>query len=272
MIEGRDVDLCVATCGDADDPAVLLIAGAAGSMDWWDDEFCRRLAAGGRLVITYDHRDTGRSTAYPVGEPPYTRQDLADDALVVLDALEIRAAHLVGFGLGGDLAQRIAVGQPGRVLSLTLIATGPDDADSGEPGGGTDWGDRRAAVDRMVRDTVARGGLFTADEQQLRRLAERIFDRTADLASGRANHRLMGLGPPVRDRRPAIAVPTLVMHGTADPVLGREHAETLTREIPGARLVLLEGVGHEFPPPAVWPQVVAEILRPLTPSSTEYTG
>src|SRR3954452_8282491 len=99
------IDVCIETFGEPTDPAVLLIGGATSSMDWWDDEFCRRLAACGRLVIRYDHRDTGRSTSFPPGAPPYSAVDLAHDALGVLDVLGIHRAHLVGFGLGGALAQ-----------------------------------------------------------------------------------------------------------------------------------------------------------------------
>src|SRR5690349_2929989 len=89
MMPVNGIELCVETFGEAGDPALLLIAGAASSMDWWADEFCRRLAAGGRFVIRYDHRDTGRSSSFPAGEPPYSDVDLANDALGVLDGLGV---------------------------------------------------------------------------------------------------------------------------------------------------------------------------------------
>src|SRR5690348_18492069 len=100
------IELCADTFGEPSDPALLLIAGGASSMDWWEDEFCRRLAAGGRFVIRYDHRDTGRSTSFPAGAPPYSDVDLAHDALGVLDNLGVHRAHLVGLSMGGLLAQR----------------------------------------------------------------------------------------------------------------------------------------------------------------------
>src|SRR3954454_6240954 len=105
MVRVGDTELCAETFGDQGTPAILLLAGASSPMDWWDPEFCRRLAAGGRYVIRYDHRDTGRSTAFPAGDPPYSGVDLAHDALGVLDVLGVHKAHLVGFCLGGLLAQ-----------------------------------------------------------------------------------------------------------------------------------------------------------------------
>ncbi|WP_308120932.1 alpha/beta fold hydrolase [Paractinoplanes bogorensis] len=265
MVPVNGIELCVATFGEPGDPALLLIAGASGSMDWWDDEFCRRLAAGGRFVIRYDHRDTGRSTCFPAGDPPYSDVDLAHDALGVLDALGVHQAHLVGLSMGGGLAQRIAVERPHRVLSLTLMATStvppaysvsPPATPASEP----QWSDRRSAVDRIVAGVRGLGGPFTADEPHLRRLAERVFDRTHDMAASQTNHFRCAGGPPLRERLGEITAPTLILHGTLDPLFPPPHAETLRAEIPGARLVWLDGVGHEFPPTAVWTQVIDEII------------
>lgn len=278
------IQVCLETFGERTDPPLLLIAGEASSMDWWDDEFCRRLAAGGRFVIRYDHRDTGRSTAFPAGAA-YSGADLMNDALGLLDALGVPAAHLVGLSLGGALAQRIAVEHPHRVLTLTLIATsaglGPDSvpvlagvgpvAVRTPPAtevrvrpatGEVDWSDRRAAVAGLVAEIKSRGGPFTPDDPQLRRLAERVFDRSADLGAARLNHRRAGYGAPVRDRLAAIEAPTLILHGTLDQRFPAEHPRELARVIPGARLVWLEGVGHEVPPRAVWGRVLSEILGP----------
>jgi pimeloyl-ACP methyl ester carboxylesterase len=121
VVRANGVDLWVETFGDPDDQAILLIMGLAASMDWWEDEFCQRLAAGGRFVVRYDHRDTGRSTSYPAGAPPYTGHDLTADAVGLLDVLGRPRAHLVGMSAGGGIAQEIAVDHPDRVASLTLI-------------------------------------------------------------------------------------------------------------------------------------------------------
>jgi pimeloyl-ACP methyl ester carboxylesterase len=253
MMPVNGIEVCAETFGEPTDPALLLIAGGASSMDWWEDEFCRRLAAGGRFVIRYDHRDTGRSTSFPAGSPPYSAVDLAVDAVGVLDALAAPRAHLVGLGLGGVLAQRVAVEHPGRMLSLTLMATGPLTT---TPPAGPDWSHRRTAVDCMVARLRDAGGPFTADLTHLRRLAERVYDRTRDMAAAQTNHWLIDPGPPVQ---PAdIAAPTLLLHGTLDRRCAPP--QTLAAEIPGARLVWLDGVGHEFPPTAVWAQVIDEII------------
>jgi pimeloyl-ACP methyl ester carboxylesterase len=262
------IELCTETFGEPADPALLLIAGGASSMDWWADEFCRRLAAGGRFVIRYDHRDTGRSTHFPVGAPPYSDVDLAHDALGVLDALAVHRAHLVGLSMGGALAQRIAVERPHRVLSLTLMSSSPGAPAAGEQPGspvptgpaGPDWSERRTAIEHIVAEAREMGGPFTAGDLQLRRLAERVYDRTHDMAASRTNHWSCAAGPPVRHRLGEITAPTLVLHGTQDTLFPAGHAQALACEIPGARLVWMDGVGHEFPPSAVWSQVIDEIL------------
>ncbi|HEV8153247.1 MAG TPA: alpha/beta fold hydrolase, partial [Solirubrobacteraceae bacterium] len=101
---GGGAELCVETTGDPGAPPILLIAGASSSMDYWDEELCRRLAGRGRRVVRYDHRDTGRSTSYPAGAPGYTGADLTTDALAVLDGLGLDRAHLVGLSMGGGIA------------------------------------------------------------------------------------------------------------------------------------------------------------------------
>jgi pimeloyl-ACP methyl ester carboxylesterase len=162
LVDVDGVELCVETFGAADHPALLLIAGAAASMDHWDVAFCELLAAEGRYVVRYDHRDTGRSSAWPAGRPGYTSGDLTADALRVLDALGVAQAHLVGVSMGGGIAQDVAARHPDRVLSLTLIATSP----AGERTDRTplpppdpriavtppdpDWADRDAVVAHLV--------------------------------------------------------------------------------------------------------------------------
>ena len=267
MVPANGVDLCLETFGEPDAPAVLLIAAGARSMDWWEEGFCRLLAGGGRFVIRYDHRDTGRSTSFPAGDPPYTQVDMAEDALGVLDALGIARAHIVGLSLGGGLAQRLAVEDPPRLRTVTLMSTSPGLVDQPRATAvrrrppGTDYSNRAAAVDELVACVSAIGGRLTADPEQLRQLAERVYDRTTDPAAACRNHWLAGCGPPVRDRLGTVDVPTLIMHGTADPLFSMAHPAALAREIPAARLVPLPGVGHEFPPQAVWDVVVAELLR-----------
>lgn len=123
ILKINKVDICTESFGNPEDPAVLLIMGAMSSLDWWDDDFCLRLADSGRFVIRYDHRDLGRSTVYEPGTSNYTITDLADDAAGVLDAYSIERASIVGMSLGGMIGQILALRYPERVNTLTLIAS-----------------------------------------------------------------------------------------------------------------------------------------------------
>jgi pimeloyl-ACP methyl ester carboxylesterase len=131
IVRANGVDLCLDTFGDPTDPAILLIAGAAGSMLSWEVDFCELLAAGSRFVIRYDQRDTGRSVTYEPGAPKYTGPDLVDDAVGILDALGVDRDHVVGISMGVGIAQFLALDHPDRVASLTLTSTsgGPGDPD-----------------------------------------------------------------------------------------------------------------------------------------------
>ncbi len=266
------VELHVETMGDPADPALLLIAGMGGPLDWWDDEFCRRLAMGGRFVVRYDHRDTGESVSYPVGRPGYTGAELLTDAVGVLDALGVRRAHLVGISMGGALAQRIAIDHPDRVASLVLISTTfafPDDGAAlpppteevrayfAAPLVPPDWSDQAAVVEFLVE--MQRLYMTQFDEEAVRKTAERVVGRTRNMAASMTNHRVLEDGSAPPSGPPA--VPTLVIHGTADPLFPLPHGEALARAIPGADLLPLPGVGHQLPPPVSWPAVVPAILR-----------
>ena len=123
MIDANGVALCTEHFGDPGDPPILLVMGIGASMLWWEEGFCRKLADGGRFVIRYDHRDTGRSVTYELGRPGYTGADLVADAAGVLDAYGLAAAHVVGVSAGGAFAQLLALDYGERVLSLVLIST-----------------------------------------------------------------------------------------------------------------------------------------------------
>ena len=276
IVRIRGVDLCVQSIGRPTDPAILLIAGAASSMLHWADEFCERLAAGSRFVIRYDHRDTGRSVSYPPGSPPYTGRDLDDDAIRVLDAFGVAAAHIVGMSMGGGIGQSLAIRHPDRVASLTLIATSPirrepDDPDLPPPSeevaaefGGVsapDWSDRAAVIDYLVgQELLCTSRSRPVPEEFVRDLATRTVDRAVSIASIN-NHFLVASGDDTpRDPLASITAPTLVVHGTEDPAFPLAHGAALADAIPGARLMTLEHTGHELPP-AVWDAVIPAILR-----------
>ena len=278
IVQVNGVDLCIETFGDLEDPAILLVHGAGSSMLSWDEELCERLAAGRRLVIRYDLRDAGRSVTYEPGAPPYTLRDLVADAIGLLDSLAVQSAHLVGMSAGAAIAQLAALDHPGRVASVTLASSTP-----GIPFQETqdlppvsdelkaflaheppqpDWSDRAAVIDYLVeaeRPYAARSRPF--DEAAARDLAGRVFDRSADIAASLRNPFLVDPGDPWRARLGQVVAPTLVVHGTEDPLFPYGHALALASEIPGAGLLALEQTGHEYFPRATWDLVVPAILR-----------
>lgn len=274
LVRANGVELCVESFGDRADPAVLLVMGAGASMLHWDDGFCRRLADAGRFVLRYDHRDTGRSVTYPQGEPGYTLRDLVDDAVGILDAFGLDRAHVVGMSMGGSIGQLLALDHPQRVASLALLSTTPGapgseagDLPGMEPAaegpGEPDWSDRAAVVDYLMASERACAGSGGFDERGWREVVERSVDRAVDIAAA-GNHFLVDDGEPWRHRLAAVDTPTLVLHGTADPLFPFPHGQALAAEIPGATLVTMPDAGHEPPPRRLWDVVI--------PALVEHTG
>jgi pimeloyl-ACP methyl ester carboxylesterase len=272
MIEANGVELCTEPFGEEADPPILLVAGASGSMLWWEEGFCRRLAEAGRFVLRYDHRDTGRSVTYETGEPRYTGADLVADAAGVLDAYGIPTAHVVGVSMGAALAQLLALDDPGHVLSLVLISTSaavPVDRELPPPTEAfidfvgraeVDWSDPESAVDYLTDySRVLAGGRRPFDEAAIRALVRRDIERARDFAAAR-NHDIVPDDGRSRPPLAAIAAPTLVIHGTADPLFPLGHGVALAEEIPGARLLTLEDAGHGVER-ADWEPIAAAIVE-----------
>jgi pimeloyl-ACP methyl ester carboxylesterase len=278
MIDANGVELCTASFGDPTDPPLLLIMGRGASMLWWEDGFCRLLANGGRFVLRYDQRDTGRSVTYPHGRPGYTGADLLADAVGVLDAYAIEAAHVAGVSAGGGLAQLLALAHPDRILSLTLMSTSP-----GTPGkralpgptrefarfvenASLEWANRQSVIDYMVGyERMLAGDRRSFDEDARRELISRDVKRARDHAAIQ-NHDV--LAEDDRDYPPlsAVSAPTLVIHGSADPMFPIEHGQALAFEIPKASLVRLEDAGHGLLG-ADWAPVTQAILEHTATSS-----
>ncbi|MFD3519769.1 alpha/beta fold hydrolase [Streptomyces sp. NPDC058653] len=276
LVEANGVRLCVQTFGRPTDPTILLISGAASSMDGWDEGFCARLAAGGRQVVRYDQRDTGRSPVSPAGAPDYTFTDLTADAVGLLDTLGVDRAHLAGISMGGALAQCLAVAYPERVSTLTLLSTSPAGptgselpppteslrASFADPAPEPDWSDRAAVIAYLVGGERLFTGSAPFHEDAVRELSGRIVDRTTDIEAAMKNHWVLPEDKePVTVRLAEIAAPTLVLHGAEDPLFPLGHARALVEGIPDARLVTLEGVGHQAPPARVWGTAIPAVLR-----------
>ena len=256
MIEANGVELCTEPFGDPEDPPILLIMGIGGSMLWWEEGFCRMLADGRRFVIRYDHRDTGRSVTCEPGHPDYSGADLVADAAGVLDAYGIPAAHVVGVSAGGAFAQLLALDFAGHVRSLVLISTSgalPTDRELPPPTAAfarfvtaaqVDWSDAESVIDYLVAYArVLAGGQRPFDGTAARELARRDVERARNVATAH-NHDVIPDGGRPHEPLSSITVPTLVIHGTADPMFPLEHSEALAEAIPHASLLTLERAGH----------------------------
>ncbi|MEU0680340.1 alpha/beta fold hydrolase [Streptomyces albogriseolus] len=262
-VKANGVTLGVESFGDDDAPLVLLAGGT--TMLSWPDALCEHLAAGGRRVVRYDLRDSGASTTRDPEAPAYTLRDLAADAAALADALGGRPAHLAGIGVGGMVAQVAALDHPDAFSALTLagtraVAPGPSDDDLPDHDQATmgrlfghampDWSDREA-----VADFAAAGAEILGDDPvAARAVAARIWDRTPGTAPTVQMANQLGMvfsrldcAPRWRERLPEIKLPTLVVHGRRDRFFPVGNAEAIAREIPGARLLVLEEAATAIP-------------------------
>ncbi|MDB5987383.1 MAG: alpha/beta fold hydrolase [Nevskia sp.] len=275
------------TFGRPQAPAILLVMGLGGQLTLWPDSFCQALAEAGYYVIRYDNRDVGLSSkideagrprlmraglAYTFGLPVkagYTLDDMAQDAIGLLDALAIKHAHVIGTSMGGMIAQILAAKYPKRISSLvSLMST------SGNPRlPGPAWKIRMRLVKRPTtqdRETLILHAMGTwrlicspdyrPSEQELRASVERGFDRSSH-PRGLARQTLAILASGSRlGLLAAIRAPTLIIHGAADRLLPVAAAYELAEHIAGARLEIIPGMGHDLPEPLI-PRIVASILR-----------
>jgi pimeloyl-ACP methyl ester carboxylesterase len=271
MIDVNGVELCTEPFGDPADPPILLVMGIGGSMLWWEEGFCRMVADGGRFVIRYDHRDTGRSVTCEPGHPDYTGADLVADAVGVLDTYEIPAAHVAGVSAGGAFAQLLALAFPARVRALVLISTSPAKPVGRSLPSATeryrtflasaevDWSDKGSVLEYLVGyQRMLAGGERPFDETAIRELVRRDVERARNIASSE-NHGLLTEGDVPDAPLSSISAPTLVIHGTADPMFPPEHGQALADELPEARLLILERAGHGVDR-ADWETIAAAVL------------
>lgn len=261
-----DIEIAYETFGSPADPPLLLIMGLATQMLGWHEEFCALLAGQGFHTIRFDNRDIGLSThCRQPTDLPYTLDDLADDTARLLDALGLDDAHVVGASMGGMIAQTVAIRHPQRIRSLTSIMSTPA-PDIGPPTPEamamlmmpppTDREDaarRRVEVFRVIGSP---GYPFDADA--IAELARLSYDRDDDPGSpGRQLAAVLAAGDRT-DALRALRVPTLVIHGADDPLIGVDGAKATAAAITGARLMIIDGMGHDLPRP-LWPQIVGEI-------------
>lgn len=270
-IKSGGVTLCAQSYGDPEHPALLLLMGAGCSMLWWEEPFCTALADSGFFVIRYDHRDTGLSSNEPMGEPGYTFEDLADDAIRVLDAYGLTEAIFMGMSMGGMLAQIAAVRHPERVCGLVLLSSmyfgeGAEHLPGSSPAVNAFFeeplpdldADPQVWVQRFVRQwSICAHGKRPFDELRYTALASADVKRAACFPCSTNHAHVQGSFEDLASVH-AIRVPTLIIHGTEDVVIPFAHGQMLARTMAGARLLSLEGTGHELHP-ADYPVILQAI-------------
>jgi pimeloyl-ACP methyl ester carboxylesterase len=265
------VELCYQTFGDPEDEPILLVMGLATQMTFWDPELCSLLARRGFFVIRFDNRDVGRSSrgrgrvtramlvrAFVGGRvrAPYSLKDLGDDAFGLLDHLGIASAHLVGVSMGGMIVQTMTLDQPQRVRSLTSImsTTGKRSVGWQHPRllpamlrpikpGREAYADSSVAMWRMIGSPG-----FDHDDERIRDAAREAYDRGLSTA-GALRQMMAILTQPNRSRDLGrVRVPALVVHGMADRMVHVSGGRETAAAIPGAELLLIDGMGHDLPP------------------------
>ncbi|WP_433242791.1 alpha/beta fold hydrolase [Streptosporangium sp. CA-135522] len=279
VVETDGIRLWCETFGDPADPALLLVMGLGARGTTWPDELCRLLQEDGRHVIRYDNRDTGLSSRVDFEARPYTMTDLAQDAIDLLDGLGIAIADVVGASMGGMIAQEIALEHADRLRSLTVIMSSAEPLDPatntfrGTPRDPqlAAWDAEQVANPPSTREQrveahldlarILSGRLTAFDEAATRAVIEREIEGATGMAPASQNHILAVFAS--RDRSGlvgSITVPTLVIHGSDDPMAPVAHGRALAAAIADSEFLLIEGMGHELPPPAL-PRISAAILR-----------
>ena len=277
-----DVQLCYQTFGSSDGDPLLLVMGLGGPMNWWDPELCTMLAEAGFHVVRFDNRDTGKSSRLTGrvtrtqlvrsflgrgGRPPYTLDDMADDAFGLMDHLGWESAHVVGVSMGGMIVQTMAIARPSRVRSLTSIMSTLGKRTVGwqhpsllpmliaKRGPG-----REAYVATSARVWQAIGSPgYPLDDETVRSRAEETFDRGVS-ASGVMRQMVAILNQPDRSRALAsLRIPAAVVHGSADKMVHVSGGRATARAIPGAELLVIDGMGHDMPADLF--ETLTEIIR-----------
>jgi len=284
IVDSNGIRLWTESFGDRRNPTLLLIMGASAQGIQWPEPFIDEFVERNYHVVRYDNRDTGRSTCFDFSKNPYTLDDLANDAVGVLDAYDVGSAHLAGASMGGMITQTLMIKQPKRVRTATIIMSSPlaGGGDDGAPvlsaadlkGPDPQWladlvtlqaSMPMNTVDDMIDMRVAMftklAGSLPVDTAGLRDIAKREIARATNFAAQQNHGLAVGASSP-RDRRPLLrktSIPTLVVHGTEDPILPYPHGKALADAIPGAKLLTFDGMGHDLPA-QVWPQLVDAML------------
>ena len=265
-----DVRIYYETFGEAAAPALMLINGLGSQCINYREEWCRRFAAEGFFVIRLDNRDVGLSTHFSdvapeMGKPAYSIADMANDAIAVLDDLGLDRAHVMGLSMGGMIVQQLAIDHPDRLISMTSVMSTTGDRDVGQSAPealalltGPTPTDREGYIARYLQGIRTYGSPAAYDEERLAPLAAEAYDRCFD-PSGQARQMIAIMASPSRTAAlGSVTVPALVMHGDQDKLVDISGGRRTAEAIPGARFVVMEGMGHDYPP-QYWDRWVAEV-------------
>ena len=279
-VQANGLQLRYETLGDPADPALLLVMGLGAQLIDWPQEFCEHLAGRGFSVIRFDNRDAGLSASRPewglpdlrailAGDPataPYLLADLAADTAGLLRALDVPRAHVVGASMGGMIAQQLTIDHPGLVASLCSIMSTTGDRTVGRATpeaaavlAGPPAPDRAAAIARGVASARIIGSPgYPAPEEELVRRAEAKYDRAYNPLGTLRQYAAILASPDRTAALGSVVAPTLVVHGADDPLITVTGGEATAAAVPGAELIVLDGMGHDLPR-ALWPRVVDAI-------------
>jgi pimeloyl-ACP methyl ester carboxylesterase len=287
-----ELTICHQTFGDPADPTVLLVMGLGTQMIGWNVDFCEELAGRGFHVVRYDNRDVGRSSRVDAPPPTigqlllrskraaaYTLADMAGDGIAVLDFLGVRSAHVVGASMGGMIAQSMALHYPDRVRSLVSIMSNTGSRFAGQPHVALypvllrpAPREREKFIDHVEKTFGVIGSPgFDRDPEQLRELAGQSYDRGVDRAGGmRQLAAIVASGDRTRDLK-NISVPTVVIHGKQDRLVRPSGGRATAKAIPGARLVEIDGMGHDLPRGA-WSRIIDAIVENAQRAAADEPG
>ncbi|MFX1449706.1 MAG: alpha/beta hydrolase [Promethearchaeota archaeon] len=280
----NNIEIKYETIGNPNSKPLLLIAGLGSQLLAWSDEMCESLVNSGFFVIRFDNRDVGLSTklkdagmpdfneinaAYFRGERPevpYTLEDMAGDAIGVLDVLNIDKAHILGASMGGMIAQVIAYSHPSRILSLTIImsTTGNPNLPQAKPEIMVQFfapvpSEREKYIEEMVKRDQLIYGTFPFDKDKAREYRAKEYDRSYYPEGIARQLAAMAVPGNIKPKISAIKAPTLVIHGREDPFNHVEAGKDIATTIPGAKLLILDGMGHSFPS-EVMPRIIKELV------------
>ncbi|WFE74739.1 alpha/beta fold hydrolase [Roseinatronobacter sp. S2] len=260
MIESQGIQIATQAFGSPDNPSLILVMGATASMLGWPDTLCAALANRGFYVIRFDHRDTGQSTTVQPGAARYTVENMASDVVGIMDGYGLDSAHILGMSLGGYISQIVALTNPDRVRSLTLLASEPlgwdgpalphiskEFLDHFGNLASLNWSRETEATEFLLtNERLSAGSGQNFNEAYMRSRIKQILARTSSPAS-MFNHATLDTRRDWTGRFRDITVPVLILHGADDPILPVENGEALAGGIAGSELIVLDGIGHELP-------------------------